>query len=236
MAAAYLWAWNKAAGDFVKVLADADGHLQTDVLSQPDVAQSDPAKLKHLPHGYYATGPSYLPLAVDSAGKLLVTLSSLVHLTDIGDVNIPTPLDWYIIHYDAATGKWIGSYNWIAAHTVAVIFIIDGGGSAITTGQKGHLEIPFAGTITGWTILADQSGSIVVDVWKDTNANFPPTVAETITGSEKPTLATAQKNQDLTLTTWTTAIAAGDILAFNVDSASTVTRVLIALRVTRAVE
>ena len=120
-----------------------------------------------------------------------------------------------------------------AAHhsnLLSLTFIIDGGGSAITTGQKGHLEIPFACTITGWTLLANQSGSIVIDVWKDTYANFPPTVADTIAGSEKPTLSSAQKNQDLTLTTWTTAVAAGDILAFNVDSVSTVTRVILSIR------
>jgi len=116
---------------------------------------------------------------------------------------------------------------------ISITFIIDGGGVAITTGQKGHLEIPFACTITGWTILADQSGSIVVDVWKDTYANFPPTVADTITGSEKPTLSSAQKNQDLNLTTWATAIAAGDILAFNVDSVATVTRITLSIRATK---
>lgn len=102
---------------------------------------------------------------------------------------------------------------------------IDGGGSAISTGVKGYVSIPFSGTITQWDILADQSGSIVVDVWKDTYANFPPTVADTIAGSEKPTLSTAQKNQDTNLTTWTTTVTAGDIIGFNVDSASTVTRV-----------
>ena len=118
----------------------------------------------------------------------------------------------------------------IPSKVIALSFIIDGGGSAITTGQKGHLEIPFACTITGWTLLGDQSGSIVIDVWKDTYANFPPTVADTIAGSEKPTLSSAQKNQDLTLTTWTTSVAAGDILAFNVDSVSTVTRVILSIR------
>lgn len=112
-------------------------------------------------------------------------------------------------------------------------FIIDGGGSAITTGIKGDIEIPFACTINSWTILADQSGSIVVDVWKDTYANFPPTVADTITGTEKPTLSSAAKNQDLSLSSWTTSVAADDILRFNVDSITTVTRVTVAIKVTR---
>jgi len=81
------------------------------------------------------------------------------------------------------------------------------------------------------TLLADVSGSIVIDIWKDTYANFPPTVADTITASAKPTLASAQKAQDSTLTGWTTTIAAGDILAFNVDSITTVTRVTLSLKV-----
>ena len=112
-------------------------------------------------------------------------------------------------------------------------FIIDGGGSTITTGQKGHLEVPFNCTVQGWTIGANASGSIVVDVWKDTYANFPPTVADTIAGSEKPTLSSATKNQDLTLTSFTTSLTKGDILAFNVDSVTTVQRVLVSIRVLR---
>lgn len=118
-----------------------------------------------------------------------------------------------------------------SGRNAAIVFVIDGAGSAITTGQKGHLQIPFACTITGWSIMGNASGSIVVDVWKDTYANFPPTVADTIAGSEKPTLSSAQKNQDLTLTTWTVAVAAGDILAFNVDSAATVIRVTLIINV-----
>ena len=116
---------------------------------------------------------------------------------------------------------------------IAIIYIIDGGGSAISTGVAGFLEIPLACNITGWTILADQSGSIVVDVWNDTYANFPPTVADTIAGSEKPTISASTKGQDLTLTTWTEDVDAGDILGFNVDSCATIERVTLTIRATR---
>lgn len=112
-----------------------------------------------------------------------------------------------------------------------ISFIIDGGGSAITTGIKGDIEIPFACTINQVTMLADQSGSIVVDLWKDTYANYPATIADTITAAAKPTITTATKSQNSTLTGWTTAVAAGDIIRFNVDSITTCTRVLISLRV-----
>jgi len=112
---------------------------------------------------------------------------------------------------------------------------IDGAGSAITTGIKGYLRIPYACTISSVDLVADQTGSIVIDVWKDTYANFPPTDADSITASAPPTLSSAQKSQDSTLTGWTTSLAAGDYLAFNVDSVSTVTRVTLALKVTRTI-
>lgn len=115
-----------------------------------------------------------------------------------------------------------------------IIFAIDGGGNAITTGAKHFVTVPFDCTITGWTILADVSGSIVIDVWKDTYANHIPTVADSIAGSEKPTITTATKGQDLTLTTWTSVtVTAGDIIRFNVDSATTVTLVHLAIHVTK---
>ena len=122
--------------------------------------------------------------------------------------------------------------RFVAGEKRCISFIIDGGGSAISTGQKGHLEIPFKCQIERATVLADQSGSIVIDIWKDTYANFPPTDADSIVASAPPTLSSAQKSQDATLTDWTKTIAAGDCLAFNVDSASTVTRVLLSLYVT----
>lgn len=115
----------------------------------------------------------------------------------------------------------------------SINFMIDGGGSALTTGVKGYIEIPFACTINQVTMLADQSGSVVVDIWKDTYANYPPTDADSITASAVPTITTATKSQDSTLTGWTTSISAGDVLGFNVDSATTITRVTVALKVTR---
>jgi len=82
--------------------------------------------------------------------------------------------------------------------------------------------------------MSDQTGSIVVDVWKDTYANFPPTVADRIAGTERPTLSSATKNQDLSLSTWQTSVTSGDIIAFNVDSASTLTRVNLSIDITKS--
>lgn len=130
-------------------------------------------------------------------------------------------------HLTSAESAKVATLNVVRTIT----FIIDGGGIVITTGVKGFIEIPFACTILGWTLLANVSGSIVIDVWKDTYANFPPTILDTITGTEKPTLVTVQKNQDTNLTTWITSISAGDILAFNVDSVDTIQRATLSLKV-----
>lgn len=108
---------------------------------------------------------------------------------------------------------------------------IDGGGSAISTGVKGYLEVPFNCTIQQVTMTADVSGSAVVDIWKDSYANYPPVDEDSITASAVPTISTAVKSQDGTLTGWTTAITAGDILGFNVDSASTITLLTLTLEV-----
>ena len=110
-------------------------------------------------------------------------------------------------------------------------FIIDGGGSAITAGEKGHVEVPFACTIRAVRLLADQTGSIKVDIWKDTYANFPPTDVDSITGANEPEIVSGVKDEDTTLTGWTTSIAKGDILAFNVDTVATVQRVTVSLSV-----
>jgi hypothetical protein len=115
--------------------------------------------------------------------------------------------------------------------TASICVQIDGGGSAITTGTKCYLEIPFACTIQQGTVLLDQTGSIVVDVWKDTYANYPPTDADSITSAAPLTVSSATKSQDATLTGWTTSISAGDILGFNVDSASTATLATISIEV-----
>lgn len=131
----------------------------------------------------------------------------------------------------ALTGNILGSGN--ASLTGQVEMIIGNGTDVISTGIQGDIRFPFAATITGVYLFADQDGDIIIDLWKDTFANFPPTVADTITASEKPTLSTSDTDSDTTLTGWTTSITAGDIIRVNVDSVATCTRVSLVLTFTR---
>lgn len=109
---------------------------------------------------------------------------------------------------------------------------IDGGGAAITTGLKGHYRVPFDGTITGYSLQSDAVGSAVIDVWKINNDL--PVLADTITASTKPTLSSDNYVYSTTLTGWTTDVHAGDVIGYNVDSASTMTKLTFQLFVTVA--
>lgn len=111
-------------------------------------------------------------------------------------------------------------------------FMIDGGGSTISTGTAGWLAVPFACTIKAVRLLADQSGAIKIDLWVDSYANYPPTNDDTITGGNEPEIAASGvKDEDTSLTSWTTALAKGDIIYYNVDSVTAIERCLVVLEV-----
>jgi hypothetical protein len=144
-----------------------------------------------------------------------------------GDVDdTDTPLDGDVLVYDSAAGRWKAETS-----EAGVSFVIDGGGSTIATGIKGDLELPFAGEITAVRLLADQAGSIQVDIWKDTFASFPPTDADSITASAVPAISSGDRYEDTTLTGWTKTFSKGDILRFTVDSATGILRCTISLSV-----
>lgn len=107
-------------------------------------------------------------------------------------------------------------------HNAAVEFVISGGGSAITTGVKGYLYIPWALNIVAWRMIADQSGSIAVDILR---ANLAVPSASIVGGGTKPNL-TSQQIAASNPSGWTaTTFAASDFIGFNVTSATTVTQV-----------
>ena len=111
-------------------------------------------------------------------------------------------------------------------------FVIDGGGSTIATGIKGYLEVPFACTVNTWTLLADTTGSVAIDVYSDAYASYGTNTSMVGAGT-KPAIASATKAQSAPASWTTTSIAAGNIIGFNVTSVSAVTRVTISLKVTR---
>jgi len=95
--------------------------------------------------------------------------------------------------------------------------------------SKAWVRIPCDGTITGAYITGDISGSAVIDLWVDTFANFPPTVADTITASAKPTLTNQESNSDTTLTGWTKTLTEGNWIMANVDSCSVLNQIVLVI-------
>lgn len=111
--------------------------------------------------------------------------------------------------------------------------VFDGNGSPPTVGSIGYVVVPFNGTIDQWHIVANASGSAVVDVWKAAGAI--PTDANRIAGTEKPTLSAAQLASDTSLSTWsTTAVSAGDVFGFELESVTTCTRLTVEVRISES--
>ena len=117
--------------------------------------------------------------------------------------------------------------------TFAITVVLDNGGVALLASTKADVYCPFAFTIQEVTLLADTSGSIVIDIWSRAYSSYPPTVSQTITASALPTISSALKSQDSTLTGWTTAVPAGNSLRFNVNSVTSITRCVLTLKCVR---
>lgn len=107
---------------------------------------------------------------------------------------------------------------------VEVEFKFDGSGSEIADAVQDVKIAPCSGTIKSWTVVSvdGTSGSIVLDVWKDTLTNYRPTIADTITASAKPTITTDTDATSSTLTGWTTSVTKGDVFVANVDSCTSI--------------
>lgn len=115
--------------------------------------------------------------------------------------------------------------------TRSVNVVLDGEGMVLQTGIRGDYQAKTAGVIQSVTLLADQTGSVQVDIWKDTYTNYPPTDDDSITSATPPAIVSGIKSEDATLTGWTTTINIGDILRFNVDSVADITRLTIILEI-----
>lgn len=123
----------------------------------------------------------------------------------------------------------------LSSVSVDIEAFIDGGGSVLTDGLKMWLHIPVAMTITAWHVLADQSGSITVDILRSTTGSGLP--ASSIVGSgNMPSLSSAITNQAVPAGWTSTSLNAGDWVGFNITgSVTSVTKINVTLTATRSV-
>lgn len=130
-----------------------------------------------------------------------------------------------------ASGAVTPSKSSAAANKVVVSVGFDGQGSAIAVNTYVDWRAPYSATIKKVSMVSvdGTTTTTVIGVWKDTWANWPPTVADKITGTAYPTITAGTKSEDSTLTGWTTTVTAGDVIRFNVDSNSAALRIALFL-------
>lgn len=120
--------------------------------------------------------------------------------------------------------------------TATINAALDGGGSVIAPGQSVKVEVSGPATITEARLLGDVSGSLSVQVWRSTYAEWdgnPVDGGGTLLGTL--TMSGAVKLTDSTLTGWTKTLADEDILTFVVTGTpSAVSNATIALKVTKS--
>lgn len=170
------------------------------------------------------------------AGTLTITpttstidgASSITLATGKGALIVSNGTDYYT-QRDASVG---------GTPTYQLEILIGDGVNPILTGTypTGAVVCPRAGTITGWQLLScdaatPTAGAIVIDLWRDSYANYPPTVGDSIIPSgTKPTIgATNSKATSSSLTGWTTSFSAGDVIFPNVDSVTSLKAVKLIL-------
>lgn len=125
----------------------------------------------------------------------------------------------------------------IGATAGSLRLVVDGQGNVIPAGLlKPNLVVPYNCTITSWVVLADVAGTITFDIWKDTYANFPPVVGDSLPSvGDKPSISSSGvKATGSSFSGWTDlTLDVGDILRFYVDACTVITQATLDLLVTR---
>lgn len=130
-----------------------------------------------------------------------------------------------VAYSDGSFWRWESTGAKIAetpSHTIQLAV----SGITATGATKTMIRIPFGVTITSWELKSDVSGSIIVDILKNTSGNFG---GSSITGSVQPTLTSVQGATGSTLTGWTTGLVAGDYITLSLGAATTLTAVTLTL-------
>ena len=175
-----------------------------------------------------------------SAGRMYVKVQNGYELDELHNVQAQTPTVNDVLYYFGGTpGQWKTAQastllpTSIKTGSCGVTF--DGQGGTISNGKTAYVQIPYNGTLTGWTLVSNASGSCTVTVFKDTYANFPPTTPTDNIYSVQPALSSQQRNQNLTPTYVGSqaTVTAGDWIGFTISGVTTVSWVNLTISITK---
>lgn len=149
---------------------------------------------------------------IDLATNTMVFTGSGVNVTQI------SPSDVQIDITGNSNGSIVSSIRSLSTSTTLSPFVV------------GAITIPYNGTITGWTIFSDVSGSCTVDFKSSSYGSYPPTAS--IFSGNAPNLVSAVKNQ---LTGLSIAVTQGDVLLCDLTAISgTMSRIDVTLLITKS--
>lgn len=118
------------------------------------------------------------------------------------------------------------------SHKIGVVFV--NGGSALSGTTVACTPIPVGGTITAVYTTADVSGSATVGIKTVAFASYTGTggysgYTDIVNGGTAPSLSSAVRYTDSTLTSWLTTLTAGQMLCVQESSPATITNLNVLL-------
>jgi hypothetical protein len=203
--------------------------------------------------GAYVSTPVYAPThfvyigiveRANANGQIYVRCQNGYEMDEIHDVAIaapyPVPVNNDVLTYIAGPpnlwqARSVSSLLPTSVKTGSCGVTFDGQGGVISNGRTAYVQIPYNGTLTSWTLVAAQSGSCTITVFKNTYANYPPVTPADNIYSVQPALASAIRNQNLTPTYVGSqaTVAAGDWIGFTISGVTTVTWVNLSISITK---
>ena len=109
-----------------------------------------------------------------------------------------------------------------------------GGGNVIALNTVAYAIMPITGRIDYWDLVGDVSGAVQIDVWKHASPT-PPVDADSITNGHEPKISASGVYATQTdLSNWLSVdVTESDILGFNVDSVTSMSRVTLMLHIVK---
>jgi hypothetical protein len=162
--------------------------------------------------------------AINSLTGAVQTLTTGTTGTDFAIVDSGSDHKFNLPTASATNRGALSSADWTrfdSFKTQTIGVTVDGSGGVITAGIKGYVRVPYACTITSWSIITNVTGgTLSFDIWRANNA-IPTVGTPLVGGGTKPNIG-GQITSSAPVGWTSTTLVANDVLAFNVEAGATV--------------